>query len=229
MNSRVTELKWTLAACGLLAALFVLFPQIDLFVSGIFFRDGQWLVARDSVWLALPYRGLPRLGQATILVLIALFALGFVPRFARLRARRGVFAFLLVAAIAGPVLLVDVALKDYSGRARPINVQPFGGEKSFSPAFILAKQCRKNCSFVSGHVATASFLTAFGWLAAPATRRRWLLAGAAAGALMGLARMLPGGHFLSDAIFAWFAVYFTLWFTEWLFRRRGWLPPAPPS
>ena len=70
---------------------------------------------------------------------------------------------------------------------------------------------------------------AFGWLAAPAVRRRWLVAGAAAGALMGLARMFPGGHFLSDAIFAWFAVYFTLWFTEWLFRRRGWLPPAPPS
>ena len=43
---------------------------------------------------------------------------------------------------------------------------------------MISDQCHKNCSFVSGHVATASFVMAFGWLAAPAIRRRWLLAAA---------------------------------------------------
>lgn len=215
-----------LAACTLLAAVFLAFPELDLLASGFFFRDAAWLLHRDSGWLALPYLGLPRLGQATVLVLAALLLLGCLRRFDRLRARRATFGFLLAAALAGPVLLVDNGFKDNSGRARPINVQPFGGEKRFTPAFVPTDQCRKNCSFVSGHVAGASFVMAFGWLAAPPRRRRWLLAGAAAGAAMGIVRMIPGGHFLSDVIFAWFAVYFSLWLTEWAFRRLHWLPPA---
>ncbi|MBS1191505.1 MAG: hypothetical protein H6R10_3297 [Rhodocyclaceae bacterium] len=227
MISRATELKGILAACLALAVVFILFPGLDLAASGLFFRDHAWLLDRDSAWLFLPYRGLPRLGQATLLALVALWLLSFVRRFAGLRARRTTFGFLLAAALTGPVLLVDNLIKDHSGRARPINVQPFGGQKQFTPAFLPADQCRKNCSFVSGHVATASFLMAFGWLAAPAVRRRWLIAGIVSGGTMGLLRMVPGGHFLSDTIFAWFAVYFSLWLTEWVFRRLGWLPPRP--
>lgn len=214
------------AAFLLLAAAFILIPGLDLAASGLFFRGGAWLADRDAAWLVLPYRGLPRLGQATMLVLALLWLLSFLPRCGRLKARRATVGFLLAAALTGPVLVVDNGLKDHSGRARPVNVQPFGGQRQFTPAFVPADQCRKNCSFVSGHVATASFLMAFGWLATPAVRRRWLLAGAAAGATMGFFRMAPGGHFLSDVVFAWFAVYFSLWLTEWAFRRLGWLPPA---
>ena len=219
-----------MAIFATLALLFITFPQIDLAASGLFFAEGRWLVARDSTWLAIPYRGLPRLGQITVLVILLLWLGSFIPRLnLRIKSHRVTFGFLLVAALAGPTLLVDLAIKDFSGRARPINVEAFGGAKTFTPAFIPANQCRKNCSFVSGHVATASFLMAFGWLAAPARRRRWLLAGMLSGASMGLIRMVPGGHFLSDVIFAWFAVYFSLWLVEWLFHRLGWLPEPKPE
>lgn len=229
VNSRVTELKWAAGAFVALALLFVLFPGIDLAASRLFFVEGQgWRLARDSSWLFLPYRGLPRLGQITVLVLALLWLASFIPRLVRLRPRRALFGFLLAGALMGPILVVDVVLKDNSGRTRPINIQQFGGERTFGPAFIPGDQCPKNCAFVSGHVAMASFVMAFGWLSAPAVRRRWLLASMGTAALMGLARMLPGGHFLSDAIFAWFAVYFSLWLTEWIFRRLGWLPPGPP-
>lgn len=230
MISRATELRWALAIFAALAGLFIAFPDIDLAASALFFEHGQWLVPRDTPWLQIPYRGLPRLGQATVLTLIICLALSCFTRLAWLHARRTHLAFLLAAALAGPILLVDIGLKDHSGRARPINVQAFGGAKTFSPAFIPANQCPKNCSFVSGHVATASFLMAFGWLAAPAVRRRWLIAGMVSGGGMGLMRMLPGGHFLSDVIFAWFAVYFSLWAVHWLFMQRAWLPqPKAPS
>lgn len=213
-----------------LAAAFILFPDLDIAASGLFFHNGAWLIDRDSDLLAIPFRGLPRLGQATVAVLALLWVGSFIPRAAWLKARRAGIGFLLAAALIGPMLIVDIGIKDHSGRARPVNVQPFGGPTPFTPAFIPAGQCRKNCSFVSGHVATASFLMAFGWLAAPAVRQRWLLAGVAAGGIMGLIRMVPGGHFLSDVIFAWFAVYFSLWLTEALFRALRWLPPPlPPS
>ena len=225
MTSRATEFRFALLAFGLLAAIFVAWPQLDLAASGLFYRgEGQWALERTSRWLFLPYRGLPRIGQALIVILLALWLLSFVRRFPKLRARRVLFGFILVSGLLGPVLLVDATLKEHSGRARPERIEQFGGVRQFSPAFVVADQCEKNCSFVSGHVATASFIMAFGWLGAPAVRRRWLLASIGFATFMALARMAPGGHFLSDSIFAWFATYFTLWLTEWLFRKLGWLP-----
>ncbi len=225
MTSRATELRLALVVFGLLGMLFVAFPQIDLSVSGLFYRgDGQWVLHRTSSWLYLPYKGLPRAGQALIALLLLLLLLSFVRRFPALKARRAVLGFLLAGGLLGPVLLVDATLKEHSGRARPVKVEQFAGTQKFTPAFIPADQCQANCSFVSGHVATAAFIMAFGWLGAPAVRRRWLLASIGFAALLALARMAPGGHFLSDTIFAWFATYFSLWLTEWIFRRLKWLP-----
>jgi membrane-associated PAP2 superfamily phosphatase len=225
VTSRATEFRFALLAFGLLAVLFIAWPQIDLAASGLFYRgEGRWVLERTSRWLFLPYHGLPRLGQGLIIILPILWALSFVRRFPALKARRAIFGFLLIGGLLGPVLLVDATLKEHSGRARPVRVEQFGGALQFTPAFVVADQCENNCSFVSGHVATAAFIMAFGWLGSPAVRRRWLLASIGFGAFMALTRMAPGGHFLSDTIFAWFATYFTLWLTEWLFRRLGWLP-----
>jgi len=227
MVSRATELRIALAAFALLAVLFVAFPGIDLWASGLFYRgNGEWLYApgRNFPVFSWLYWGTPRAGQGLLISLVALLLLGLLPLFPKLRLRRAFVGFLLAAAVLGPVLLVDATLKDYWGRARPATVEAFGGTKQFTPAFVPARECGKNCSFVSGHVATASFLMAFGWLGAPAVRRRWLIIGAASGALLAVVRLSAGGHFLSDCIFAWFASYFGLWLTEWLFRRQGWLP-----
>ena len=73
-----------------------------------------------------------------------------------------------------------------------MNTTVFGGPLQFTPAFIPADQCRQNCSFVSGHVATAAFIMAFGWLGAPAVRRRWLIASIAFATYMAFVRMSPG-------------------------------------
>jgi membrane-associated phospholipid phosphatase len=227
MNSRVIELRVASVIFALLAVLFVAFPEIDLAVSASFFNaPGSWKSPIDGAFRALAYRGLPRLGLALLLVLAALLLLGTIKRFSRLKARRAAIGFLLVSALLGPVLLVDYALKGHFGRARPATVQEFGGSKQFTSAFVPADQCKGNCSFVSGHVATAAFIMAFGWLGAPAVRRRWLVASLAFAGYFAVVRMSAGGHFLSDTIFAWFATYFTLWLTEWVFRRLKWLPPA---
>jgi len=226
MISRATEFRLVSAAFVLLAALFIAFPQIDLAVSGaILQEEGHWYLPGDGLIRGSAYWGLPRLGQAMLIVLALLLALSFIKRFDKLKPRRVVIGFLLASALLGPVLLVDYALKGHFGRARPAQVQELGGTRQFTPAFIPADQCTGNCSFVSGHVATAAFIMAFGWLGAPATRRRWLLASLVfAGYFAGI-RMTAGGHFLSDTIFAWFATYFCLWLTEWAFRRMCWLPP----
>jgi membrane-associated phospholipid phosphatase len=227
MHSRVIELRVACVIFALLAALFVAFPEIDLAVSGHFFNaTGSWLAPTDGVFRAIAYRGLPRLGQVLLVTLTVLLLLGTIKRFSSLKARRAIFGFLLAGALLGPILLVDYSLKGHFGRARPATVQEFGGDRQFTPAFVPADQCKGNCSFVSGHVATAAFIMAFGWLGAPAIRRRWLLASLVFAGYFAVARVSAGGHFLSDTIFAWFATYFTLWLTEFLFRRLKWLPPS---
>ena len=225
VNSRATELRIAAIAFGLLAVLFVAWPELDIAASSLFYRgDGHWLFNREDLILAIPYRGLPRLGQGLLVALFVLWLLSFWSHLPKLRSRRVLFGFLLSAALLGPILIVDATLKEHSGRTRPVNIVQFGGSKQFTPAFIPADQCSQNCSFVSGHVATAAFIMAFGWLGTPAVRRRWLIASLAFGGLFAVVRMVPGGHFLSDTIFAWFATYFSLWATEWVFRKLGWLP-----
>ena len=57
VNSRATEFRLALLACGLLAGLFVALPQIDLAVSGFFSRGaGLWALPAEAhvKWFA-PY------------------------------------------------------------------------------------------------------------------------------------------------------------------------------
>jgi len=79
-------------------------------------------------------------------------------------------------------------------------------------------QCEHNCSFVSGHATSGFILMAVGLMGSVATRRRWMWIGLAWGAIVSLARIAEGGHFLSDTLFAGLAV----WGSGWLIRE-AWL------
>lgn len=224
MDSRIIELRWASIAFAVLAFAFAAWPEIDLAVAALFHQNGwAWLLAPDSPLVAWPYQGLPYFGRLLIAVFLALWLASFVRRFAWLRAQRLLFVFLLAGAVVGPVLVVDAGLKNHFGRARPAQTEAFGGNLAFTPAFTISDQCRRNCSFVSGHVATTAFIMVFGWLGSPHLRRRWLLASLVAAAYMSLIRMSVGGHFLSDCLFAWFATYYCLWLVESAFARAAWL------
>lgn len=221
--SRRRETAFMAALTGALAVLLYALPGIDLAAAGLFYdpQRGGFFSPLNEWWLALPYHGMPILGRTTMILVFIVWGLGFF--WQRLRRWRVYTGFLLCVALAGPHFIVGELLKDQSGRARPTNIVEFGGSKTFTPAFVFTDQCRQNCAFVSGHVASAAFTLAFGWLAAPAVRRRWLVAGTAFAAVMGLARMAQGGHFLSDVVFAYFTVYWVSWAMEKIFRRLGWL------
>ena len=224
MGSRVIELRVVLAACAVLSIAFVAWPEIDLAVAATFHQNAwAWLLPRDSWLIAWPYKGLPHFGRLLVGTFLLLWLATFVRPFAAIRAQRLLFAFLLAAAVLGPGLVVDAGLKNHLGRARPAQIELFGGTQRFTPAFVPSNQCAHNCSFVSGHVATTAFIMIFGWLGSPRIRRRWLLASLAAAAYMSLVRMSVGGHFLSDCLFAWFATYFSVWLVELGFARIAWL------
>ena len=200
------------AALAFAVLLFLLFPGVDLWASGLFYRgEAGFFLAQWGPVRAL-YAAVPYVVGAVVIGVPALCVLSLWRGRALWRIDLRAAAFLLLALALGPGLLVNTVFKDHWGRARPAQVTEFGGTQHFTSALLPADQCTRNCSFPSGHAAMGFYLVSFAFLV-PQARRRRLAVGAAiaAGAVVGLARMAQGGHFLSDVIFCGFLVYATSW------------------
>jgi lipid A 4'-phosphatase len=195
---------WLLAASVAASLAFALLPQLDLVVSGWFAQGTHGFPLQHDPWLGLINRNVLKLSRAASALLLGLWLLSLLlPAGSWLGARRRALAFVFVALALGPGLLVNSLIKEISGRARPVQVEQFGGLHRFSPAFTLADECDRNCSFVSGHVAAATMPVAGWFLAATRRRRRlWLATGLGLGLASGLARLAVGAHFLSDVVLA---------------------------
>jgi lipid A 4'-phosphatase len=217
-----TGLFIALAVAVVVGALFCIYAQFDLDLSGLFFNPdthrfrvyGQhWEQhARDaSRWLII------------LLVAPGFLALGGKLIFPRRRMLiGGRSALLLVLTLAlGPGLLANTLLKDHWGRSRPIDVIEFGGADPFTPWWNPGGPCPNNCSFIAGEPSGAF------WTLAPATMAppQWRLlayGGAIAfGIALGVLRIAAGGHFFTDVAFAGVFMYLVVWSTYgFIFRWR---------
>ena len=116
--------------------------------------------------------------------------------------------FLVLSLLLGPGLVVNVIAKPWFGRPRPRQIERYGGTLAYQPPF--ARSTAPGCrSFPSGHASTGFYFVAFYFLFR--TRRgarKWcgLACGVVLGAFIGYARMLAGGHFLSDVVWSFLAV-----------------------
>ncbi|CAG8999223.1 MAG: hypothetical protein CENE_01192 [Candidatus Celerinatantimonas neptuna] len=193
----------------------VVFPHIDIWASRQFFMEGQFFLAHVA-FVEFIYYVFARIHLFFFAVFVVGLIITFVRKTPKARLWRKKILFLLLVMLLGPGLLVNGILKDHSfGRPRPIQVEQFGGHDHFAPALRYSGECRTNCSFVCGHASIAFFVMAFAWV----FRRRYLFtAGLALGILVGLVRMVQGGHFLSDVVFAFWAVYFTILPLAYLFK-----------
>jgi lipid A 4'-phosphatase len=207
--------------------LFLAFPGLDLWASGLFYRPGEGFFLQDWPPFRLVYDLVPHLTQGVVLLVLAGFLWWWLRRRPLLGLDRRAMIFLLASLAVGPGLLANSVLKDHWGRARPAQVAEFGGGKRFTPAVLPTDQCVRNCSFVAGHAAMGFYLVSFAFLVRERRRRRIAEAAAlAAGAVVGLTRIAQGGHFLSDVVFAGLVVYGSAWaLHHWIVVRDGLAPP----
>jgi lipid A 4'-phosphatase len=194
-----------LAAVG---AVLVAVPQIDLAIAGLFHDPFDGFYLRENPLVRLVYHGVPWITRTVVvsLLLFLLAAWTIWRRRAFFSRQRRAALYLLLVMIIGPGLLVNTLFKDNWGRARPSQVEEFGGTKQFTRAALPADQCAKNCSFVSGHASVGFFFLAFAYVW-PRRRILWLASGTALGLGIGLVRIMQGGHFFSDVIFCGIVVY----------------------
>lgn len=209
-------------AVGFIAALtFSAFPDIDLFVAKLFYAGGgQFLAVPGGLVEGLRFI-IRKLFLLAALGVAAGFVLSAFTSFRLIDFGFARWTFLGLALLAGPFLVVNDA-KDFWGRARPNQIQEFGGSRTFSPPLARSGECRGDCSFVSQEVAnTFTIVLAPAFLLAGRRRREVMGAAVAAGAVTGLLRMMAGGHFLSDVAFAMVFCTLTTWFAwSLVFRWR---------
>jgi len=195
----------------------------DLAIEALFYSPGAgWPQGNGELWSFLY-----RYGNIPAFVIGGLGAMAFLLSFfsAKFQPDRKAGLFIIVFLILDPGLIVNTFFKDCWGRSRPADIVQFGGTETYRP-FWQPGTPGQGHSFPSGHAAIGFFIMAPYFvlrLKAPGWARRALAAGVLYGMLMGLGRMIQGGHFLTDVIWAGCLVYLTGLFLYYLFRldREG--------
>ncbi|MBN2461775.1 MAG: phosphatase PAP2 family protein [Candidatus Cloacimonetes bacterium] len=180
---------------------------LDLKIQSIFYDPMQgWFLHDTQPWdFIYNYANIP----ALLLAAGALFLLGKSFQSNRFLVYRRIALFLVLLMISGPGLLINTVLKDNWGRPRPRSTEEFGGKYKFE-AIMAVDPSSSGKSFPCGH-ATMGFY--FFGLYLILRKKKKLLAIAVftvallSGSLIGLARIIQGGHYASDVIWAGGLIY----------------------
>ncbi len=171
-------------------------------------QTSSWPVGDEPFWQAIyDYGPLP--GGVIAIAAVVVFVLGF--RFAKLGKlrRASIFVFLVAAVSSG--IIANLILKEHWGRPRPREVDMFGGRFPFE-AVLTMDPVSDGKSFPCGHATMGFFFVAFYFLFRK-RRPMWALAGLAvglgSGILLGITRIVQGGHFASDVVWAGAVVWFS--------------------
>lgn len=212
---------WTL----LILTLAFRYTRLDLAISSLFYdsstQSWSWFSWTPCTllyrWGVYPPFAMAVIGGGLFLAGLS----GFWRRNSEQLARSGLFLLLMLA--IGPGVIVNLGLKTYWGRARPNEVQEFGGRFHYSPVGSPGEMTNRNSSFPSGHAALAFSLMAPGFVL---RQRRWselcFALGTLYGLAMSLARIAQGGHFASDALWSGGIVYLVGVVLARLLLQEGW-------
>ena len=192
--------------------LFGFFPAIDLIVASLFYSP---VLADFPLRLNLTLEVVRRVSNLLIWIIAAVSifwaVIQAVLRRSKFAVARRTLIYLTVSMLLGPGIVVNVGLKNYWGRPRPIEITEFNGTERFASWWNPTGSCTANCSFVAGESATAF------WAIAPASllplpwRTYGYIFAVAFGLFTGLLRMACGAHFFSDVIFAGIIIYYIVW------------------
>jgi len=207
------KLFWTVGLFTIFFSIVMfLFPQIDLNISGLFYDSEKGFLlkrAYNTLHLGIFRDIMVYLSYGLIALITIMFFCGIFRKNLKMPLSPGACFFILSCFMLAPVLTVNDILKNHWGRARPYRVQQFGGDKTFTPAWVISTQCQKNCSFTSGETANVFCYLALLFVL---PRKRLIAAIViATGTLMTFERVAQGDHFISDALLSGFIDYLLIW------------------
>ena len=199
---------------------FYFFPKFDIFFSNFFFSENKF-ISEKFLFIKELRSFLKNLMIIISVLSLFIFFFNFIYKkkkkkknFLNLRIRLVLLGFVL-GPVIGCGLIANMYFKDTWGRARPINIQEFGGDKTYTQPFIKSDQCEKNCSWISGESSAAfSFITGIIIIKNPI----FFFINIILGLIVSFCRIAMGGHFLSDNIFAMiFMIYLAILYKFFIF------------
>jgi membrane-associated PAP2 superfamily phosphatase len=189
----------------LLSAVLATLMDMDPHLSGYFYDPTaaqRWFLKTAAPWIWLY-----RYGELPVLILAIGAAVVWGGSFCYRSwvGYRRACALIVLAVMLGPGLLVNGVLKPLWGRPRPTQAELFGGSRPYQPWW-QPGHIGGGRSFPSGHAAMG-YVLVLGTCLVPSRRSAWLrglvLGGALTyGSLLGAARIIQGGHFLSDVLWS---------------------------
>ncbi len=222
--SKTPDLYGWITALSVLAALVpTVWTALDLQAAAIFAGPQAPLHAVNWWWVEWINGWIPAVFR--VCLVIALLGLVAAHSHTRWKAWRLPLAFVVVAGVLGPGMVVNWGFKENWQRARPYQVENFGGTQKFSRAAVPSDQCNNNCSFVSGHVSCGVFLISLG-LVHRRRQRLWAVVGVVSGLVIGFARMADVAHWFSDVLWAFPITLLTSWLV-WKFLLLIYRSPSP--
>lgn len=192
------------------ATLLCVLTNADIRTTALFYQPGTGFpIGNLQPWRFLyRYGEYPAFSMGAIAVLLVVAGF-FRPSLACFRRQALFIALLLIIA---PGVLANSIFKDHWGRPRPRQVDKFGGTMAFHQPWQPGPAPR-NASFPAGHPTVAFYLSAPYFILREKKRRRqallWLWGGILYGCVMGMARIIQGGHFVTDVIWSAGFVYLT--------------------
>lgn len=201
----------TVVACLALATAWLFHDgQLDIYLAGLFYNTEPqaplWPQQHFWLWSLLYYIGYPSV-VASALLAILVWLLSYWFKALQPVRLKAVYFFLI--AVVGPGLIVNLGLKDHWGRPRPREIIEFNGTHSYQAPWAISASGKK--SFVCGHCSAASMFFAFYFMLGKGKYLALILATVYT-ALMGVARMTAGGHFVSDIIWSTLLMFLLCWF-----------------
>lgn len=204
------------------AVLFTLRPDLDLQLHRHLYAPGEGFLLAKEPFIVFFYDLIPWVTSTLVAGCILLL----LYRGIKQRAPHLPALFVLLSIALGPGLVVNGICKEFSGRARPSQIEEFGGTKRYTPPLMITDQCVRNCSFVSGHASMGFVLAAFALFFTGWKRTLLYSAAVAFGLWVGFVRMAMGGHFFSDVIFAGLFTLLVVHLTYYAVFERVWRRPS---
>jgi lipid A 4'-phosphatase len=215
-----TGLVIALAVAAIAGTVFALHPELDLAISRLFYDADKhdfplrfvrslYRLREAAQWMVAAFAA-----PAVVVLIVKLI----VPRRRMLISARAV-VFLLATLALGPGLLVNVTLKDYFPRSRPIDVPQFNGEERFTAWWDPRGGCAKNCSMAAGEPSGAFWTFAPAALAPPQWRPIAYAGALVFGSAVGALRIAFGGHFFTDVVAAGVLMFLLTWVMHGLLYR----------
>ena len=179
---------------------------LDIFVGNLFYKGGQVFVLQSFSYITILAREVFLPFVAFYILIIPILSLFFPLKiiYFGFNFNYKQIIFLWTSMLINVVVVVNVFLKGFWGRARPNDILELGGSGVFTPWYKISDSCNSNCSFVSGDSSVGFSLIILFFIT---NNKVYFWMALFSGLFLGGVRIFEGAHFLSDIVASGFLIF----------------------